>query len=239
MGPLVIHSVFDALAWTAAAAMAFWLTRNARIDFPVGEAQRGSYYAALVVGSASGAYIFGTLNLVVSGIPGIGRSIEGAIFGAVLAVETYKAVAGLRLRTGARFAAPLCVGVVIGRFGCYFSGMDDFTYGTPAAWPWCHDFGDGVLRHPVPLYESASMALFLALYLFAVLRDNRTIIENGLYIAIGWYAAQRFVWEFFKPYASVLGPLSVFQILSIVLLLYALFMLLTADGKSHERALHA
>jgi len=38
----------------------------------------------------------------------------------------------------------LAIGVAIGRIGCYLAGLDDFTYGTPTALPWGHDFGDGV-----------------------------------------------------------------------------------------------
>ena len=34
------------------------------------------------------------------------------------------------------------------------------TYGTPTALPWGVDFGDGVPRHPVQLYEAATMAAF-------------------------------------------------------------------------------
>jgi prolipoprotein diacylglyceryltransferase len=236
---LAIHSVFDALAWVAAALIVIGLTRWAPISFPVSERQRTGYYGALISGSAIGAYAFGSLNMWACGQPGIARSIEGAIFGAVAGVEIYKRIAGITARTGARFAAPLAVGVAVGRIGCYYSGIGDFTYGTPANWPWCHDFGDGVLRHPAPLYESASMALFLGVYLVAVFRRDRYVIENGLYLAIGWYAAQRFVWEFFKPYAPVLGPLTIFQILSILLLIYAAVMLASARENADERALHA
>ncbi len=236
---LAIHSLFDALAWLSAALMTLWLTKRARIDFPVSASRRSGYYAALVSGSAIGAYLFGTLNMIACGQWVIARSIEGAIFGAVLGVELYKRFAGVEARTGARFAAPLAIGVAVGRIGCYYSGIDDFTYGTPANWPWCHDFGDGVLRHPAPLYESASMAVFLVAYLFAVFRDNRFVIDNGLYLAIGWYAVQRFVWEFFKPYAPVLGPMTVFHILSIVLAIYAFLMLFTASAKSDERSVDA
>lgn len=235
----VIHGIFDALAWLSAAAIAYGLSRTARIDFPVQQSQRSSYYAAFISGAALGAYLFGTLNMMACAVPGVGRSIEGAIFGAVVGVEIYKYFAGLRARTGARFAAPLAIGVAVGRIGCYFSGIDDFTYGTPSDCPWCHDFGDGVLRHPVPLYESASMALFLVVYLVAALRDVRFVIDNGLYLAILWYAFQRFAWEFFKPYVAVIGPLTVFQILSILLAIYAGFMLLTGSEKPHERAVHA
>jgi phosphatidylglycerol---prolipoprotein diacylglyceryl transferase len=235
---LAIHAAFDALAWTCAAALAWALSKLARIDFPVALAQRPGYYAVLVASSGVGAYLFGTLNMIACGRPELARSIEGAIFGAILGVEIYKRLAGVSARTGARFAAPLAIGVVVGRFGCYFAGVGDFTYGTPTSLPWGHDFGDGVIRHPAPLYESAAMAVFLAAYLIAVARGRRWVIDNGLYLAVGWYAAQRFGFEFVKPYAPVLGPLTVFQSLSILLLIYALAMLATS-GVRHERAVLA
>ncbi len=234
-----IHSVFDALAWVAAGAAAIGVPRAAGIDFPVATAQRPGYYAVLVASAGVGAYVFGTLNLIACGMPGVARSIEGAMVGAVVGLEIYKYFAGVRARTGARFAAPLAVGVVVGRFGCFFSGIDDFTYGTPTHLPWGHDFGDGVMRHPAPLYESGSMALFLVFYLVAVLMKKRWVVDNGLYLVLLWYAAQRFLWEFFKPYAPVLGPLNVFHLLSIAVAAYALFMLSTAPARSDERALPA
>ena len=235
---LAIHAAFDALAWVAAAGLAWALGRFVRIDFPVSAAQRGSYYAALAASSGIGAYLFGTLNMLACGRMELARSVEGAIFGAVLGVEAYKRFAGVGGRTGARFAAPLAAGVAVGRLGCFFSGMGDFTYGTPTRLPWAHDFGDGVPRHPAPLYESAAMAAFLVLYLFAALRGRRWVIVNGFYLAVLWYAAQRFLWEFVKPYAPVAGPLTVFQLLSILLALYALAMLATS-GDRHERAVLA
>ena len=236
---LAIHTGFDALAWASAAGLAFVLSRVARIDFPVSSAQRGSYFAALAACSGLGTYLFGTLNMIACGRWEVSRSIEGAIFGAVFGVEIYKRCAGLTARTGARFAAPLAIGIVVGRFGCYFSGIDDFTYGAPTSLPWGHDFGDGVMRHPAPLYESAAMAVFLALYLIAVLRDRRWIVVNGFYLAVLWYAVQRFLWEFVKPYAPVIGSLTLFQLLSLALGLYALAMLATSKGRSHERAVFA
>jgi len=236
---LAIHTAFDALAWASAAALAWALTKLVRIDFPVAPAQRASYYATLAASSGLGAYLFGTLNMIACGRPELARSIEGAIFGAILGVEIYKRFAGVTARTGARFAAPLAIGVVVGRFGCFFSGVGDFTYGTPTSLPWGHDFGDGVMRHPAPLYESATMALFLGLYLAAVALNRRWVIDNGLYLAVLWYAAQRFLWEFVKPYAPALGRLTVFQILSIVLFLYALAMLATSGARRDERAVLA
>ncbi len=132
------------------------------------------------------------------------------------------------MRTGARFALPLAVGIAIGRLGCYFAGLDDFTYGTATALPFGHDFGDGVLRHPVQLYESAAMAVFALAYVLAVLNRNVFVITNGFYLALAYYGAQRFLWEFLKPYGALIGPLSLFHLLSLSILLYAGVMLATA-----------
>ena len=133
---------------------------------------RQYYLASLILGAAFGAYFFGTLNLWISGQDGIARSIEGALFGGVVGVEVYKRAAGLTARTGARYAAPLAIGVAVGRIGCFLAGLEDFTYGTPTNLPWGHDFGDGVKRHPVQLYESAAMAAFLAVYVIALARRS-------------------------------------------------------------------
>lgn len=230
MDPLALHSVFDLLAWAAAALMAVFIGKWRPQSFPVTERQRTGYFAALIFCSALGAYFFGTLNLYVSGQPGLARSIEGAIFGAVLGVEGYKRAAGIGLRTGARFAAPLAVGVAVGRIGCFLSGLPDFTYGTPTDSPFGVDFGDHIHRHPVQLYESAAMALFLAIYLALLAARNQFAAKNGLYLAILFYAAQRFLWEFLKPYGAVLGPFTAFHLLSLALAAYAIFMLRTRES---------
>src|SRR4029077_2594429 len=142
-----------------------------------------------------GAYAFGTANLWFSGMAGLGRSIEGGGAGGIVAVELSNGAAGTRTRPGARFALPFCVGVAIGRIGCYFAGLDDFTYGTPTTLPWGHDFGDGIARHPVQLYESAAMAAFAAFYVAAVRLRDPFVIDNGFYLVAAFYAAQRFGWE--------------------------------------------
>src|SRR3954454_16587866 len=203
MSGAFLHTLFDIAAWLAAAVELYGLSRQG-LRFPAQSFER-SYLAALVFGAGLGAYAFGTANLWLSGQSGIARSIEGAVAGAIIAIELYKRSAGIRLRTGARYALPFAVGVAIGRIGCYFAGIEDFTYGTPTSLPWAHDFGDGVQRHPVQLYESAAMAGFAVCYILAVRRRNAFIITNGFYLALAFYGTQRFVWEFFKPYGPLIG----------------------------------
>jgi prolipoprotein diacylglyceryltransferase len=237
MDGTLFHVAFDIVAWLAAGLSLIWLTKRTDVRFPAASRDL-NYIAVLVFGAGLGAVLFGTLNLWLSHQQGFARSIEGGVIGGIFAIELYKKMAGIRERTGARFALPLAVGVAVGRIGCFLSGLDDFTYGTPTALPWGHDFGDGIRRHPVQLYESATMALFAAAYVLCVLRRRRFVIENGFYLAVGFYGAQRFLWEFIKPYGALLGPFTVFHILSALLVVYAVIMIATAPDQrtAHDRA---
>lgn len=238
MDGTLLHVAFDLFAWIAAGLSLLWLKRLTGVQFPSSTTRSLNYIAALVFGAGIGAVLSGTANLWLSGQYGVARSIEGGIAGGIIAIELYKRLAGIRERTGARFALPLAVGVAVGRVGCYLAGLDDFTYGTPTALPWGHDFGDGVPRHPVQLYESAAMLLFAAVYVICLRWRNRFVIENGFYIAVGFYGIQRFAWEFIKPYGGVIGPLTLFHILSALLAAYAIIMIATAPdrGTVHDRA---
>ncbi|SDH00888.1 Prolipoprotein diacylglyceryl transferase [Bradyrhizobium sp. Rc2d] len=236
MSGAFLHTVFDIAAWLAAAAAVYWLSRR-RLEFPA-QSFALPYIAALVFGAGIGAYLFGSINLWLSGQSGIARSVEGALAGGIVAIELYKWSAGIAIRTGARFALPLALGIAIGRLGCYFAGLDDFTYGTPTGLPFGHDFGDGILRHPVQLYESAAMGVFALLYVLAALNRNGFVVTNGFYLVLIYYGAQRFLWEFLKPYGTLIGPFTLFHLLSLSILLYAAFMLATAPKARslHERA---
>ena len=233
----MLHAIFDVAAWCAAGVAIWWLSRVRGLQFAK-QSFELSYIAALMFGAGLGAYLFGTLNLWFSGVSGIARSVEGALAGGIFAIEFYKWRAGISLRTGARFALPLAVGIAVGRLGCYFAGLDDFTYGTPTMLPWGHDFGDGIHRHPVQIYESLAMAAFAVFYVLAVLNRNRFIVTNGFYLALAFYGLQRFIWEFLKPYGTLIGPLSLFHLLSLAVLIYAAVMLATAPTMrvKHERA---
>jgi phosphatidylglycerol:prolipoprotein diacylglycerol transferase len=233
-----LHTLFDIAAWAAAALSILWLTRAGGVRFPPSPSRNLGYIAALTFGAGVGAVLFGTANLWLSGQYGVARSVEGAIAGGIIAIELFKKISGISTRTGARFALPLAVGIAVGRIGCFLAGIEDFTYGTPTTLPWAHDFGDGIPRHPVQLYESAAMAAFALGYAICALRGNRFVIENGFYLAVGFYGLQRFVLEFFKPYGPLIGPFTLFHILSAAILVYALAMIATAPTPkaAHDRA---
>ena len=129
---------------------------------------------------------------------------------------------------------PLALGIGVGRWGCLFAGLQDETYGVPTDLPWGVDLGDGVLRHPVQVYESVAMLAFLAVYLVALSRRAEWTRGRAFYLFIFFYAAQRFVWEFLKPYPDLVGPLNLFQLLALAMILYALWF--DARARGYRRA---
>lgn len=218
---MIIHSLFDVLALLTAMAVFRWVP----VAVPAAWAQPWQshplYLPVASLGATLGAYLMGSANLWVTGVDGLARSIEGALAGGILGIEVLKACTGVRGSTGWRFAAPLAAAIAVGRIGCFLAGLDDMTYGTPTSLPWGVDFGDGIARHPVQLYESAVMAIFLIWFLRTARRHDAFVLHAGFYLFIGVYAAQRFLWEFLKPYGTVLGPFNLFHLLSAALVLYA------------------
>jgi prolipoprotein diacylglyceryltransferase len=182
------------------------------------------YLLVLWLGAVVGAYGLGSLNLVLAGMTGEGRSILGAIVGGVIVAEIYKAIFGVRGSTGAVLVLPLAVAIAIGRIGCFLAGLPDYTYGTPSGLPWAVDFGDGIPRHPVQLYESITMALFALGFFLWLRRRPAEAAGYGFYAFAGFYGLQRFLWEFLKPYPTVLGPLNLFHLAAAALVLYAAAM---------------
>ena len=230
---MIVHAIFDVLAAIAAMGMtiAIYRWRLAGAARQIESAGLG-YAAALVAGAALGGFGTGTLNLWLSGIAGIGRSIVGALAGAIIAIEMFKRWRGISGSTGLIFVPAFAVSVTVGRWGCFFSGLDDYTYGTPTQLPWGVDFGDGITRHPVQIYESLAMASFLAAALALIARRNPFFMRNGFYLLVLFYASQRFLLEFLKPYGAVLGPLNLFHLICLGLFCYSLAMM----GGQHERA---
>lgn len=214
------HRLFDIIAWGSAFAAGWavsrWRLSEARATFP----RESGYVIALGLGAIVGAYLAGSLPSLMQGEGSLSHSVAGALAGAIIGVEVYKAARGIRQSTGAIFVAPFAVGVIVGRLGCFFSGLADGTYGTPTKLPWGVDLGDGLSRHPVQIYESLAMLLFLAAYIYGLAGRRDWAMKYGFYAMAIAYGAQRFLWEFLKPYPTIVGPFNVFHLISGGLIAY-------------------
>ncbi len=215
-----IHTVFDFLAVVTAIVVFRCLPLPAG-----GVAQpwrlHPRYLSLASLGMMTGALAAGTGNLLLTGIDEVGKSVVGGLAGAIVVIEFLKWRAGITVSTGLRFAAPLAAAIAVGRIGCFLAGMDDETYGTPTSLPWGHDFGAGIPRHPVQLYETGVMVLFLAVFIVLLRSGCRLATRAGFYFFVGAYAGQRFLWEFLKPYGTVIGPFNLFHLICLALIAYA------------------
>ncbi|MDQ3110376.1 MAG: prolipoprotein diacylglyceryl transferase [Bacteroidota bacterium] len=87
-----------------------------------------------------------------------------------------KKILGEKNRSGDLFVFPILLALLIGRIGCLLTALDDHTAGGPTSLPWGIDYGDGIFRHPLPLYEM----IFLALTFFVLWKlKNKNIFAPG------------------------------------------------------------
>ena len=214
----LLHYAGDAAAWAGAALGGRWLYRRRRPAVAALAARTSpGYFLSLAVGAIIGAWALGSLNLRAPS-----HSVAGALAGGIAAVELWKWRHGITASTGGPFVIPLCLSIIIGRWGCLVAGLADHTFGIPTSLPWGVDLGDGIGRHPVQAYESLAMLLFLLAYARALQRDRPWAVNHGFHAFVLAYAGQRFCWEFLKPYPSLLFSLNLFHLLMIGLAAYAL-----------------
>jgi prolipoprotein diacylglyceryltransferase len=216
------HLLFDLPAWGGGTALGVVLYRwRLRATAERLAVRAGPLYVvAAATGAILGAWLAGSANSLRDPFGTLSHSVLGALAGAIIGVELYKLWRGIRESTGLVFVGPFALGIVIGRWGCLFAGLPDLTYGTPTNLPWGVDLGDGVSRHPVQIYESAAMALFLLVFLLALRGRRRWAFEQGFYAMTAWYGLQRFAWEFLKPYPLLVGPFNLFHLISLAVALY-------------------
>ena len=208
------HPLFETLAYAGGYAV-FRILRNRRGDI-LAEPQRWTILAAAAVGALVGSRFLGiaeqwptvlaaarTHQLLALLIAPGGKTIVGGLLGGWLGVELVKRLTGIRSRTGDLFAVPLCIGIAIGRIGCFLAGLADDTYGKPTALPWAVNFGDGIGRHPTQLYE---IFFLLALAAF-LLRSTQWQWPEGtrFRIFLAAYLAWRLVIDCIKPQPLIAG----------------------------------
>ena len=226
LGPFRLHphTVFDALAYAIGFRLFLWQRR--RIGDTIDSHARWSVVAAAILGAAIGSKLLFWLEDPAETLAHWddavfllgGKTIVGGLIGGLIGVELEKRWAGLTRRTGDLFAMPLAAGIVIGRIGCFLSGLPDRTYGTPSSLPWAVDFGDGIPRHPAPLYESAVMAA-AAIVLWRLTRRPHREGDVFKLFMVGYFALRVAV-DALKPEVRILLGLSALQWASVAVLAY-------------------
>jgi len=238
------HWVLETLAYAVGFRVYLWLRR--RSGDAIGDADRWWVIAAAAMGAVAGSkilYWFEDPRLTLAHWNDVaflmgGKTIVGALAGALLCVEAMKLRLGITQRTGDLFAVPLCVGIAIGRLGCFLTGLDDHTFGVVTRLPWGIDFGDGIARHPTQLYESV-FAILLGIFLWR--RSLQPHVGGDIFkMFMVTYFAFRLVVDFLKPDVRIILGLSAIQLVSGgMLLYYTADVLRWAGATPAQREAHA
>ena len=168
------------------------------------------------------------------------KTIVGGLLGGLIAVEITKKFLGIKHSSGDIMTYPLILGIMIGRLGCFFAGLEDGTYGIETSLFWGIDFGDGVKRHPTQVYEI--VFLFLLQLLLRIIESPKYLaylnkyapkffpdkiqLFNGLKFKLFLfsYLFFRFFIEFIKPVNEFYSGLSFIQISCLLGMLYYFFL---------------
>ena len=164
-----------------------------------------------------------------------GKTVLGGLVGGWIGIECVKRYFKVYGSTGDAWVTPICIGMAIGRIGCFLTGLSDNTYGTPTNFFWGVDFGDGIPRHPTQLYE---FALLLAFIGYIHLQKSTANIPGRLFRKFMlFYATVRFFIEFIKPTLKPYFGISAIQLVALCLIGYLLLWFWNRRGKSPKKGL--
>ena len=221
----LLHLVFEMLAFITGYRVYVYL-RGAQGD-AIGDDNRMWIIIGAAAGAFAGSRLLGAMedpgrwawNARAMFVALNNRTIVGGLLGGLVGVEFTKKLIGVRQSSGDLFVFPLIIGMIIGRIGCLFAGLEDNTYGIATTLPWGMDLGDGIRRHPTNLYE---IGWLLTLGLILVLVDRKWKPRPGMRFALfmaGYLLFRLFV-ESIKPDPVVLWGLSAIQWAALIGLCY-------------------
>ena len=196
------HLLFEMLAYTIGYRLYVW--QRARNHDLISDDGRMWIFLGAAAGALIGSHLLGILEnpaylAELNWQLWLGnKTIVGGLLGGLIGVELTKKIIGVTSSSGDLMTYPLLVSLAIGRIGCHLAGLTDGTHGNPSNLPWAIDFGDGIPRHPVNLYE----VIFLAVLGFFILqKEKRGALPNGMRFKIFMvsYLLWRFAVEFIKP----------------------------------------
>lgn len=219
-----VHLILEYAAFFTAYRYYIYL-RKQKTD-RITSTNRLSIILGAAVGALLGSRIVGILENPVFSLGDVSwtllyntKTIMGGLFGGLLGVEIAKLIVNEKNSSGDLFTLPIIVGIFIGRIGCFLSGINEFTYGTTTSFITGMNLGDGLLRHPIALYE---MIFLVALYVFLFKFYKQDKLESGLLFKIFMlsYFGFRFIIEFIKPNMFFILGLSTIQWLCIICFVY-------------------
>lgn len=219
---LNFHFIMETLAFIIGFRVYVYLKKGTKEILT--ELQRLATIVGAMIGALVGSRVVGFLELPLDTIEWnlknlyFNKSIAGGFLGGMLGVEFVKLILKIRKSTGDLYVYPILIALIIGRIGCWLTGIQDGTYGVETHFFLGMNLGDGLKRHPTSLYEILfSISLIVLFYRF-----RHVPLEEGSrfkLFMIGYFLF-RFLIEFIKPHAQYFYGLNSIQWSSILVFIY-------------------
>lgn len=228
---ILLHPVLESVGIFLSMRYYFYLKRRS------GEKQDLNVSLAILIGATAGALVGSKLigNLEKPSLlfsPEFSflkfwtsNTIVGGLAFGLLGVELAKKIVGYKKSTGDFIVYPLIFAMIIGRIGCFFTGIYEETYGLPTTSIFGMHLGDEYLRHPVALYEIVFLiVLWISLEIF---RNNNTYQSGFLFqLFMLSYFSFRLILDFIKPREEIVLHLSTIQMVCISMILYYIYKII-------------
>lgn len=164
-----LHLVFETLAFVIGFRYFLYLRKRS------GDTYTDSKRISILIAGAAGAFLGSRLlaalesptTFITSEYPLLylfgNKTIVGALLGGLLCIELAKKKMKITYSSGDLMTYPLILAMFIGRIGCFSAGIHEETYGRATTFFTGMDLGDGIIRHPLVLYEMAYLVVFALL----------------------------------------------------------------------------
>lgn len=228
---ILLHPVLESVGIFLSMRYYFYLKRRS------GEKQDLNVSLAILIGATAGALVGSKLigNLEKPSLlfsPEFSflkfwtsNTIVGGLAFGLLGVELAKKIVGYKKSTGDLIVYPLIFAMIIGRIGCFFTGIYEETYGLPTTSIFGMHLGDEYLRHPVALYE---IVFLIVLWISLEIFRRKKAYQSGFLFQLFMlsYFCFRLILDFIKPREEIVLHLSTIQMVCISMILYYIYKII-------------
>ncbi|WP_292009092.1 prolipoprotein diacylglyceryl transferase family protein [Chryseobacterium sp.] len=224
---ILAHPLFETLGMFMGMRYYYYLKRKSseKLSFNTSAAvligaTAGALIGSKLIGNLENPYTF-LENFSFKRIWSNNTIVGGLAFG-LIGVELAKKSVGHKESTGDLIVFPLILAMIIGRIGCFLTGIYEETYGIPTDSIFGMHLGDQYLRHPVALYEIVFL-IMMWIYLRLIQKKNKYPQGFIFQIFMLCYFTFRFFLDFIKPHAYIVGNLGTIQLVCICVIIYYIY----------------
>ncbi|WP_282630821.1 prolipoprotein diacylglyceryl transferase [Empedobacter sedimenti] len=227
---VLIHPILETIGIFI--AMRYYAFLRKRNKSSLSTIQSFSIIIGALIGALLGSKIVGTLENPQALLDAknqflffwTSNTIVGGLTFGLIGVEIAKKIIGHKESTGDLIVFPLILAMIIGRIGCFLTGVYEQTFGVETTSIFGMDLGDGLLRHPVALYE---IVYLIILWIILKIVQKKYIYPSGYLFQIFMmaYFLFRFCLDFIKPIHPIFLGLSSIQLTCACVIIYYIFKL--------------